>query len=179
MSTERNQHNTPWSPARVELARKLYVDEGKSPGEVAKALGNTTRNAVIGMLHRRGYARTETVGQLTAKITNAASAAAGRKTGTLEPALSIDSDGPKPARPVLISGPLSSSRNLTIADPGFRSHRCCKWPTGGEGADTTFCAVPADGIYCRQHAARAFTGQLQLSRKKNQRDISRLLRRSA
>src|SRR5208337_2932931 len=51
-----------WTEERVELLRKLWR-EGRSAAQVAAALGSeTTRNAVIGKIHRLGLAdRSSTV----------------------------------------------------------------------------------------------------------------------
>ena len=45
-----------WTPAAEAEMKRLYVVEGKSASEVAKALGSgCTRNAVIGKAHRLGW----------------------------------------------------------------------------------------------------------------------------
>lgn len=47
----------PWTDARVEDVRRLWF-AGKSAAEIAKALGGTTRGAVLGVVHRNGWKRT-------------------------------------------------------------------------------------------------------------------------
>ncbi len=42
-----------WSEERVEVLTKMWLD-GKSASEIAKELGEITRNAVIGKVHRLG-----------------------------------------------------------------------------------------------------------------------------
>ena len=42
-----------WTEERVELLTKLWT-EGKSASDIAKELGDVTRNAVIGKVHRLG-----------------------------------------------------------------------------------------------------------------------------
>ncbi len=45
-----------WTPERVETARRLYMDEGRSAGEVAAMIGpGVSRNAIIGKAHRMGW----------------------------------------------------------------------------------------------------------------------------
>ncbi len=45
-----------WNDDRLALAKKLYIEEGRSAAETAKALGHGfTRNSVIGIAHRRGW----------------------------------------------------------------------------------------------------------------------------
>ena len=42
-----------WTDERVELLKKLWID-GLSASQIAAELGNVTRNAVIGKVHRLG-----------------------------------------------------------------------------------------------------------------------------
>ena len=42
-----------WTDERVELLKKLWTD-GLSASQIAAELGNVTRNAVIGKVHRLG-----------------------------------------------------------------------------------------------------------------------------
>ena len=44
-----------WTEERVELLRKLWA-EGLSASQIAGRLGEVTRNAVIGKVHRLGLA---------------------------------------------------------------------------------------------------------------------------
>lgn len=44
-----------WSEERVEILKKLWLD-GLSASQIAKQLGDVTRNAVIGKVHRLGLA---------------------------------------------------------------------------------------------------------------------------
>src|ERR1700754_4810249 len=49
-----SKHELPgWSEPRVELLKKLW-EAGHSPSQIAAELGNMTRNAVIGKVHRLG-----------------------------------------------------------------------------------------------------------------------------
>ena len=47
-----------WSEERVEILKKMWL-EGKSASEIAKELGEITRNAVIGKVHRLGLSNRE------------------------------------------------------------------------------------------------------------------------
>ena len=47
-----------WSEERVEVLKKMWL-EGKSASEIAKELGEITRNAVIGKVHRLGLSNRE------------------------------------------------------------------------------------------------------------------------
>ena len=48
-----------WSEERVAVLKKMWL-EGKSASEIAKELGEITRNAVIGKVHRLGLSNRET-----------------------------------------------------------------------------------------------------------------------
>ena len=44
-----------WTDDRVEILKKLWA-EGLSASQIARELGDVTRNAVIGKVHRLGLA---------------------------------------------------------------------------------------------------------------------------
>ena len=48
-----------WSDERVAVLKKMWL-EGNSASEIAKVLGNITRNAVIGKVHRLGLSNRDT-----------------------------------------------------------------------------------------------------------------------
>ena len=48
-----------WSDERVAILKKMWLD-GNSASEIAKELGNITRNAVIGKVHRLGLSNRDT-----------------------------------------------------------------------------------------------------------------------
>ena len=48
-----------WSDERVAILKKMWL-EGNSASEIAKELGNITRNAVIGKVHRLGMSNRDT-----------------------------------------------------------------------------------------------------------------------
>ena len=48
-----------WSDERVAILKKMWL-EGSSASEIAKELGNITRNAVIGKVHRLGMSNRDT-----------------------------------------------------------------------------------------------------------------------
>ena len=61
-----------WSDERVAVLKKMWL-EGNSASEIAKVLGNITRNAVIGKVHRLGLSNRDTnvskSGARTPKVT--------------------------------------------------------------------------------------------------------------
>jgi len=48
-----------WNDERVAILKKMWLD-GNSASEIAKELGNITRNAVIGKVHRLGLSNRDT-----------------------------------------------------------------------------------------------------------------------
>ena len=48
-----------WNDERVATLKKMWL-EGKIASEIAKELGNITRNAVIGKIHRLGMSNRDT-----------------------------------------------------------------------------------------------------------------------
>ena len=65
-----------WNDERVELLKKLWID-GMSASQIASSLGEVTRNAVIGKIHRLGLSNRARPGQVgTPAAATAAVAAA-------------------------------------------------------------------------------------------------------
>ena len=52
-----------WNDERVELLKKLWA-EGLSASQIAGRLGNVTRNAVIGKVHRLGLSGRATTSRM-------------------------------------------------------------------------------------------------------------------
>lgn len=162
-----------WTPERLALVHRHFVLDAMSASQTAKLIGGCTRNAVIGVVSRNGWGR-------SASAQKATSAYGGRG----RPKVAVSRPGIITTPPVaimveqpVIAGPVAQSLNLTISDPGFRSSGCCKWPTSGQGADTLFCCIATDAIYCSQHSLRAFNHRPPLVKKRNERDLNRMIRR--
>lgn len=58
-----------WSDERVAILKKMWLD-GNSASEIAKELGDITRNAVIGKVHRLGLSNRDTNASGTGAIIN-------------------------------------------------------------------------------------------------------------
>ena len=58
-----------WSEERVAVLKKMWLD-GNSASEIAKELGNITRNAVIGKVHRLGLSNRDTNAAKSGASTN-------------------------------------------------------------------------------------------------------------
>ena len=148
-----------WTSERVELLKK-YFDAGLSCSQIACQIG-TTRNAVIGKMHRLGLSRPK-------------NSLADRIKPRRAPK---DTWRPKALRSKWRGLSIGAQREaLMAAYPGCASeeapvdspHKCsllelrhaqCRWPISEPGAaDFGFCANPSvDGLsYCAGHARLAY-----------------------
>ena len=165
-----------WTDDRVASLKKLWL-EGLSASQIAKQLGEVTRNAVIGKVHRLG---------LSGRATPAAPARPVFK-------------APRPARPVMAAP--HAPRRLEPAtthtapvnpvpmvreEPGSATvltlgAHMCKWPIGDPATDGfTFCGrrTGEDGPYCNEHARVAYQPQVKKGGKRSDvADLTRSLRR--
>lgn len=134
-----------WTDERVEQLKKLWAD-GLSASQIARVLGEVTRNAVIGKVHRLGLS------------------------GRASPARTERPRYPKPARRLVTSKPAAPEPVIveeieSEPEPGEWTtvltlrERMCKWPIGNPGDETfRFCGRKAgDGVpYCAEHARKAY-----------------------
>lgn len=140
MSELLTQHEAPptqWTPARVEQLLALFR-EGLSCAIIGQRLG-TTRNAVIGRLHRMGYTKPQ-------PTTRVAPKREGRSDGSatiIRFRPKVDSDFKERAAAVALL-------HLALAD--LESHHC-RFPYG-EGP-YSFCGhkKAAGSSYCPEHFA--------------------------
>ena len=168
-----------WTDERVEQLKKLYQD-GLTASKIAMELGNVTRNAVIGKIHRLGLAnRTEAssatsetneeeVNELeTQDASNGESgeASAEESTGPARKAI-IPADQPLPPQPSANEVSEEALANIREVEQKARklsllelTERTCKWPVGDPATDDLwFCGLPAKPgkPYCEAHVAVAF-----------------------
>lgn len=167
-----------WTDERVELLKKLWT-EGLSASQIAAQLGNVTRNAVIGKVHRlklssRGRA---TAAPAAKKKLAAAPTASIQKSMTVTRAVaaqpqrlvtaSIGANALQmqfDAEPVVQQQVMRATSDVVV--PISRrlhlvelSERTCKWPNGDPlSEDFNFCGNDAKDAspYCGYHARVAF-----------------------
>jgi GcrA cell cycle regulator len=132
-----------WTDERVEQLKKLWA-EGLSASQIARVLGEVTRNAVIGKVHRLGLS------------------------GRASPARIERPRYPKPARRMvkpMLAEPVIIAEPEPEPEPGEWTtvltlrERMCKWPIGNPGdANFRFCGrKSADGAsYCAEHSRKAY-----------------------
>jgi len=170
-----------WTDQRVEKLEKLWK-EGKSAAEIAKELGDVTRNAVIGKAHRLGLSgrpqssastqtKKDTSGK-TAKSISPKKVAEAKKQASAK-AVAETQAKTVPAAVVRSAATRAAERpedGLTILD---LSERVCKWPIGDpRDADFHFCGGPSrpGTPYCDEHVAMAYqtsSGRRQESKQRN------------
>lgn len=129
-----------WTDERVALLKKLW-GEGKTAAEIAKALGDVTRNAVIGKAHRL-------------KLSNRISPIQQneRKEDRVP-----EIKKPLKVKAVIMAKPANTSfKGLKMIE---LKERMCRWPSGDpKDEDFAFCgcgSVP--GLpYCEDHAKMAY-----------------------
>ena len=174
-----------WSEERVEALKAMWA-EGKSASQIAKELGNVTRNAVIGKVHRLGLSnRNAPPAQSAEKPASSpkpqpAPQADAPKAATSEPKPAPAETKPAlPTRkPIITAGqPLppqpsqseisaetlaslaeyeKKARKLTLME---LTERTCKWPIGDPATEEFwFCGLPtvAGKPYCEMHVGVAF-----------------------
>ena len=157
-----------WTEERVELLRKLWR-EGRSAAQVAAALGpDTTRNAVIGKIHRLGLADRSS----TTTIAPSAPRVRAPRAPRPHPASACVSGGGVVGNVALALAP----RVAVVVDPERENdvvvpitarvtllelrEAMCRWPIGDPSSpEFRFCGVKSplgSGPYCRHHAAIAY-----------------------
>jgi GcrA cell cycle regulator len=136
-----------WTDERVEQLKALWAD-GLSASQIARILGNVTRNAVIGKVHRLGLAGR--AGPARAERPRNVAHRSVARAQIKEPEI-VEED------PIVLEDGHFATV-LTIND------RMCHWPIG-DPADTAFhfCGrKPKMGSpYCEAHARKAYQPQIQ------------------
>jgi GcrA cell cycle regulator len=155
-----------WTDERVELLKKLWSD-GLSASQIAAEIGNVTRNAVIGKVHRlglsgRGKAKTTSTAPRPRKTTRAPSAPAPLAPAPrsnvviapVPPQRHAESEPDLPALDDDVVVPMSE--RVTIMD---LRESMCRWPMGDPTKpEFRFCgARSVTGLpYCSHHARVAY-----------------------
>ena len=131
-----------WTDERVDKLKKLW-SEGLSASQIARSLGEVTRNAVIGKVHRLGLSGRAT----TSRIDRPRSLALRRPP---RPHLVV----PEPEVVEEAKLPNGDFANVLTVKEGM-----CKWPIGDPSSDEFhFCGNPiGNGTpYCAAHGRMAY-----------------------
>ncbi len=155
-----------WTDERVELLKKLWND-GLSASQIASELGEVTRNAVIGKVHRLGLS-----GRAKAAPTATRPRKTARPEGEARPQQRPTTHGNTALAPALEEmveeAPAPAPKAETHDNVVSMGSRCtimnltestCRWPTGEPGTDSFyFCGGKTKpGLpYCAHHARIAY-----------------------
>lgn len=167
-----------WPADLLERARKLWLDDGLSAGQVAKALGGgLSRSAIIGKARRCGWTRPQDIGRqnqtASGKARRAPRDPAGLPTFKTWNGNVIDAAPPIP----LPAAAPDLTATKSLVELGFGD---CRWPIGEpRDADFGFCGRHAEGTYCKAHAARAHSTNGRGVFAADPKELGRLVRRYA
>jgi hypothetical protein len=131
-----------WTDERVEKLKELWSD-GLSCTQVARALGGTTRNAVIGKVHRLGIDRKAPSGPKPRSVPGHAPRMAQKSAEAKSIPESVSEPTPVPAKPTDL---------ITLDKLG---NDTCRYPDKMRDGEHLFCgAAPKEGSpYCSAHHA--------------------------
>ena len=142
-----------WTDARTERLKALWAN-GRPASEIAALLGEVTRNAVIGKVHRLGLAGRKTTSRKSApRRTSPRRDRPGRVEPRLPPARFAQSAAP------LLPPPPPPAAALMLPLRQLRSEQC-SWPIGDPleaGFGFCGCRKAPGAPYCAPHAAIAYT----------------------
>jgi GcrA cell cycle regulator len=194
----REEPRDKWPEDRAELVRKRWLLDGRSAGEIAKELGGgITRNAIIGLVFRRGWTRHPAAAVNNQVRANRAKAPtqAKRQPGTpnkrsynAHPAEQKKGCTNQKHSDISNSAVFSSATKFPeINGPAFAGLGArttltvaaneCRWPLEVVNGEQTLCgcrAIP-ERPYCLAHEARS-RNPIQ---PKGEKDLYRALRRLA
>jgi GcrA cell cycle regulator len=163
---------------RLEMCKSLF-DDGYSASQIAVKIGGVTRNAVIGIIHRKGWGgqkgspgsptariitvrkRREGKGDTGGGAANAVNAKARRLKVRGHGGFGVDLDAGATSVPLLEINPIEDfdimpAQRKTLLE---LTADTCRWPVGDPASpDFFFCgARPFSGSpYCPCHAGRAY-----------------------
>jgi GcrA cell cycle regulator len=154
-----------WTDERVELLKKLWTD-GLSASQIAGELGNVTRNAVIGKVHRLGLsgrAKDKAASAAPQRPRKAARTPSAPAPIAPQPHINVVS-APIPLQPVMEESEVlaeddmavPASERVTIMD---LRESMCRWPMGDPTKpEFRFCGARSiTGLpYCTHHARIAY-----------------------
>jgi GcrA cell cycle regulator len=149
-----------WSDDRVELLKKLW-EGGLSASQIAAELGNVTRNAVIGKVHRLGLSgRAKTPSSAAPRQRKARPAAqmmrVARPVSRGNTALAHAFDVEMEPDPVAFDNVVPMSQRLSLLE---LNEATCHWPIGDPASsEFFFCGGKAltSLPYCAYHSRIAY-----------------------
>jgi len=159
---------TGWTDERLARLKKLW-DDGYSAQQIAQDLGGCTRNAVVGVVHRRGWSRPEPkASRIRDRLPRVGGAAALARAKAAVPVehrpRAIQTRGPVIAvsrlAPLPPARPAPAVADASLAKPWTeRAFGECAFPIAGEGADTVSCCQPVTPIVIREVGGKPTGGR--------------------
>ena len=151
-----------WSHNRVEQLKKLW-EAGLSASQIAAELGNVSRNAVIGKVHRLGLSgRAKSLSSAApaqpAQHMMRVTRPIARGNTALAQAFEVEPD------PVISDNVVPMSQRLSLLE---LNEATCHWPIGDPSSpDFFFCGgkVLTSLPYCARHSRVAYQPPLNLRR---------------
>lgn len=179
-----------WTDERIASLRELW-EQGLSASQIAAKLGNITRNAVIGKVHRLGLSgrpspvraeRPAPAPRAERPAVQVAAVAAPAPAVPRQPRI-LPAD-PVPAAKVVAPVRVAAAPPAPAPEPEPMvratllsiNDRMCKWPLGDPGdAGFHFCGRRAQSgaPYCQEHARVAYQAATPKAREKRDRDRER------
>ncbi|MEL6747141.1 MAG: GcrA family cell cycle regulator [Pseudomonadota bacterium] len=174
-----------WTPERVEELKKLWAD-GLSASQIAARLGEVTRNAVIGKVHRLGLS-----GRMTrSRVKSVRPRKKVMRTKRIMKGGSKFGTGPGTVEYTQFSGQYLDPSAFEVPDElvipinerktiSTLTESCCRWPIGDpQSEEFHFCgkSKTVAGPYCEFHARKAFQ---QAAPRKRTQDLIRDARKVA
>lgn len=138
-----------WTDERVDQLQQLWL-RGKSASEIAGYLGSTTRNAVIGKVHRLGLLGRSTTSRTKPPKPQRTSPKL-RKTPRVAPPSTLEAPTPLP--------PARADDVARVAFQDLDEQKHCRWVCAEHVNNETaqYCGEQrVRGSYCAGHAARAY-----------------------
>lgn len=171
-----------WTEERVERLKKLWSD-GLSASQIAAELGEVTRNAVIGKVHRLGLSgrvkttnpaqgrprktrRSTTVAPPTSRISSPRTVGATALKVDLVPVIA---ENIQPVSASITELKVSREEGKSILE---LTEYTCKWPIGDPGnSDFYFCGRNSDEgrPYCEHHSQVAY--QPSFDKRRDKRNV--------
>ncbi len=142
-----------WTEERVALLKKMW-GEGRTAAEIAKELGNVTRNAVIGKAHRLKLSNR--VSPIQQNNKKPAAKPVETKTAESKPAPRKSANSNKNSAAIAAPAQPLNGEGVTMA---MLKDKMCRWPIGDpKDEDFRFCGCQAiAGLpYCAEHAKIAY-----------------------
>jgi GcrA cell cycle regulator len=140
-----------WTPQRLETLRTLWT-EGHSASEIAQHLGGVTRNAVIGVVHRRGWKK---------RIDpNSNSTGRTERVRQKRKARRVAAPRLNPAPKIKLPADLAAARAIPMSDVLLcdAAPSMCKFMAGDPAHDPRVCgrATMRGRVYCADHVALCY-----------------------